>query len=319
MTVARSRLIDIESTPYYHITCRCVRRAFLCGVDSYTGQDYDHRRGWIEDNLLELTSVFAIDVAAYAVMSNHYHLVLRIDNEAARSWSMCEVLQRWTRLFNGSMIAQRYLAGASLGEAELEVLDELVEKYRRRLMSVSWLMRILNESIARRANQEDNCKGKFFEGRFKSQALLDEAALLSCMAYVDLNPIRAKMATTPEASDYTSVQARIRQDVDKALLPFINNERQEQPKGIAFHLTDYLELVDWSGRAIRHNKRGRIPASLPPILERLNLSEDDWLLQTQFFEQRFKRAAGHWYNLSQLANRLGQNWLHGKPFKPRTA
>lgn len=126
------------------------------------------------------------------------------------------------------------------------------------------------------------------------------------------------MASTPEASDYTSVQARIRQDVEKALLPFIGNERQEQPKGIAFHLTDYLELVDWSGRAIRHNKRGSIPQSLPPILERLNLSEDDWLLQTQFFEKKFKRAAGHWYNLSQLANRLGQHWLHGKSFKPIT-
>lgn len=319
MTVARSRLINIKSTPYYHITCRCVRRAFLCGVDSYSGKDYEHRRSWIEDKLFELTSVFAIDVAAYAIMSNHYHLVLRIDNEQAQSWSTREVLERWTRLFNGSIIAQRFLAGAALGEAEMEVLEELVEEYRERLMSISWLMRILNESIARMANQEDNCKGKFFEGRFKSQALLDEAALLSCMVYVDLNPIRAKMATTPEASDYTSVQARIKEDVNKVLLPFIGNERQEQPKGIAFHFADYLELVDWSGRAIRQNKRGSIPASLPPILERLNLTEDDWLLQTQFFEKRFRRAAGHWYNLSMLANRLGQHWLHGKSLKPKTA
>ncbi|AOE49639.1 transposase [Kangiella sediminilitoris] len=318
MTVASSRLIDIHSTPYYHITCRCVRRAFLCGVDSYTGKDYEHRRSWIEDKLFDLTSVFAIDVAAYAVMSNHYHLVLRIDNEQAQSWSTREVLERWARLFNGSLMAQRYLAGALLSEAELEVLSELVEDYRERLMSISWLMRILNESIARQANREDNCTGKFFEGRFKSQALLDEAALLSCMAYVDLNPVRAKMATTPEASDYTSIQARIQQDVEKALLPFIGNERQEQPKGIAFDLTDYLELVDWSGRAIRHSKRGSIPAKLPPILERLNLSEDDWLLQAQHFEKRFKRAAGHWYNLSQLAHRLGQHWLHGKSFKPKT-
>jgi len=99
-------------------------------------------------------------------------------------------------------------------------------------MNISWLMRILNESIARMANKEDNCKGKFFEGRFKSQALLDEAALLSCMAYVDLNPVRAKMATTPETSDYTSVQTRIQQDEDKPLLPFIGNQRHKQPKGI---------------------------------------------------------------------------------------
>ncbi|WP_223671309.1 transposase [Kangiella shandongensis] len=318
MTVARSRLIDINSTPYYHITCRCVRRAFLCGVDNYTGKDYEHRRSWIEDKLFELTSVFAIDVAAYAIMSNHYHLVLRIDKEQAEAWSTREVLERWTQLFNGSMVAQRYLAGAPLGEAELEVLGQLVDEYRQRLMNISWLMRILNESIARMANKEDNCKGKFFEGRFKSQALLDEAALLSCMAYVDLNPVRAKMAKTPETSDYTSVQARIQQEPSKALLPFIGNERQEQPKGIAFHLTDYLELVDWSGRAIRQGKRGSIPACLPPILERLNLTEDDWLLQTQFFERRFKRAAGHWYTLNKLAKNLGQSWLQGKTLKLKT-
>lgn len=318
MTVARSRLIDVQSTPYYHIACRCVRRAFLCGIDNYTGKDYEHRRGWIENKVFELTSVFAIDVAAYAIMSNHYHLVLHIDESQANSWSAREVIERWTRLFKSSMIVQRFLAGTSLSDVEGEVLDELVEEYRQRLMNISWFMRLLNESIARMANKEDNCKGKFFEGRFKSQALLDEAALLSCMAYVDLNPIRAKMAKTPETSDYTSVQTRIQQDVKKALLPFIGNERQKQPKGIAFHLTEYLELVDWTGRAIRSDKRGSIPASLPPILERLNLTEDDWLLQTRFFEKRFKRAAGHWYTLNKLAKNLGQNWLQGKTLNLNT-
>ncbi|WP_407919823.1 transposase, partial [Endozoicomonas numazuensis] len=113
-----------------------------------------------------------------------------------------EVLQRWTTLFTGPMLVQRYMSRASLSSSELSRVDEYVDEYRLRLKSVSWFMRCLNEYLAREANKEDGCKGRFWEGRFKSQALLDEAALLTCMAYVDLNPIRAKLAPTPEQSDY---------------------------------------------------------------------------------------------------------------------
>ncbi|MCZ4339934.1 transposase, partial [Shewanella colwelliana] len=136
----------------------------------------------------------------------------------------------------------------------------------------SWFMRCLNEPIARQANMEDNCTGHFWEGRFKSQALLDEAALLACMAYVELNPVRAKMANTPEHSDYTSIQLRVnaalKGEQPKALLPFIGNERAKQPKGIAFSFKDYLELVDETGRVIREDKRGAISKSAENILQR---------------------------------------------------
>jgi REP element-mobilizing transposase RayT len=158
-----------------------------------------------------LSAIFSIDVAAYAVMNNHYHLVLRVDAERARDWSVEEVLERWMRLFNGPLLVQRYQSPAreTMTEAEIERVRAFAEEYRQRLVNISWFMRILNENIARQANQEDQVKGHFWEGRFKSQALLDETALLSAMAYVDLNPIRAGMAATPEASDYTSLQARL--------------------------------------------------------------------------------------------------------------
>ncbi|CAK0776727.1 transposase [Gammaproteobacteria bacterium] len=191
---------------------RCVRRVFLCGEDSHTGKNFDHRRGWLETWILQLAGVFAIDVAAYAVMSNHYHIVLRIDALRAAEWSIEEVLERWTRLFTGPVIVQRYLSPetrALMTESECDKVVELAEGYRERLTNLSWFMRVLNESIAREANREDGVKGRFWEGRFKSQALLDEAALLSAMAYVDLNPIRAGIAFTPEESDHTSIQARI--------------------------------------------------------------------------------------------------------------
>ena len=180
-----------------HFVGQALRRAFLCGTDDVTGQNYEHRRQLIEDKLLELAGIFALDVCAYAIMSNHYHVVLHVDKPMAEAWNMKEIIARWHQLFSGNILSQRYLRGDILGKAELKKLHENVALWRERLMDISWFMRVLNESIARQANTEDDCTGRFWEGRFKSQALLDEAALAACMAYVDLNPIRANMAKTP--------------------------------------------------------------------------------------------------------------------------
>ena len=109
MPKPRKTLIAVESTPYYHCVARCVRRAFLCGIDTLTGQNYEHRRAWLEDRLLELPKVFAIDIAAYAIMSNHYHVILHINTERANSWSDHEIVERWHQLFNGTVLSQKYL------------------------------------------------------------------------------------------------------------------------------------------------------------------------------------------------------------------
>ena len=160
---------------------------------------------------MRLAAIFSLDVAAYAVMSNHYHIVLRVDAERAKNWSVEEVLQRWTQLFTGPVLVQRYLSAdrERMKPSEIARVEQFAEEYRERFMNISWFMRILNQNIARQANSEDQVKGHFWEGRFKSQALLDETALLSAMAYVDLNPIRAGIAQTPEESDFTSIKSRI--------------------------------------------------------------------------------------------------------------
>ena len=212
MTRPRSSLISLADTPWYHVVNRCVRRAFLCGHDAVSGQSFEHRRGWIETRIRELASVFTIDVAAYAVMSNHYHVVLRVDADRAAALTDDEVLARWTRLFTGPMLVQRYVqpaTRATMGNAECDKVREMAHTYRQRLCDLSWFMRVLNESIARQANAEDGVKGHFWEGRFKSQALLDEQALLAAMAYVDLNPIRAGMVESLEDSAHTSIAARL--------------------------------------------------------------------------------------------------------------
>ena len=92
MTRARREVVSLDDTPYYHCISRCVRRAVLCGFDRYAGKDYSHRRDWVRNSLIELTDVFAVDVCAYAILSNHYHLVLCIGRRSAMigfdaSWS----------------------------------------------------------------------------------------------------------------------------------------------------------------------------------------------------------------------------------------
>ena len=315
MPKPRYSQISLDATPYYHCVSRCVRRAFLCGVDTHTGQSYEHRRQWIEDKLHALVGVFALDLCAYAVMSNHYHVVLHVDTEQANNLTRDEIIQRWQLIFSGHPLSQRYRRGEVLSKAEQQALDKLVEIWRARLGDISWFMRVMNEAVAREANSEDDCTGRFWEGRFKSQALLDEAALAACMAYVDLNPIRAKLASTPEASDHTSIKQRILKaqqtslanhpQQPSALMPFVGYPRQDMPKGLPFRLTDYLELVDWTGRIIRDDKRGKIDVSLSPILERLNIDPKHWCYLTQNFESKFKGLVGSAHKLRQACQSLG--------------
>ena len=294
----RSQLISLTDTPYYHCVSRCVRRAFLCGEDKINKVSYEHRRQWVEDRLLFLSSVFAIDVCAYAVMSNHTHVVLRVNHQKALAWSDKEVALRWQKLFNGTLLIQRFTKTTGtqgFSPAEKLSLGETINIYRQRLYCISWFMRLLNEYIAREANKEDMCTGRFWEGRFKSQALLDETALAACMAYVDLNPIRAKMAKTPETSAHTSIRKRIHAartaKQPHYLLPFAGNPKKDMPDGLPFRLKDYLELVELTGKQIRKDKRGFISDS-QPILNRIGINDRLWEQLTTCFEQTFASFAG---------------------------
>ncbi|WP_444935237.1 hypothetical protein ACJJIW_11695 [Microbulbifer sp. JMSA004] len=163
--------------------------------------------------------------------------------------------------------------------------------------------------------QKTSCTGRFWEGRFKSQALLDERALAACMAYVDLNPIRADIAKTPEDSDQTSIQQRVRAVISgeqpKELLPFVGGERLNMPKGLPFQLDHYLPLVDWSGRHLDPKKRSAISQNTPPILERLGISAKHWLYLNRNFESRFKGLVGTAEAVRQACIQLNKRWVHG--------
>jgi REP element-mobilizing transposase RayT len=325
MPTARRELVCLDATPYYHVVSRCVRRAFLCGLDHLTGKSYEHRKEWIVGRLAELSDLFAIDLCAYAVMSNHCHLVVRLDPETAENWTEEEVMARWERLFSVPVLVQRYRTEQTTSRAEIEAAQKKIETWRERLSDLSWFMRCLNEPIARQANAEDGCTGRFWEGRYKSQALLDEAALLTCMAYVDLNPIRAGLAETPEKSEYTAIQQRIREvlGTDRTrnasemprLLDFAGDERWNGPDGLPFCLDDYIELVDWSGRIVREGKRGAIPEDLPPILDRLEIDGRTWLRAIRRGRRlQFHHAVGRASAIKVAAEQFGRAFFKGLGF-----
>lgn len=323
MTRPRKELVSLDDTLYYHCITRCVRRAFLCGTDKRSGDCFEHRRGWVRSRIKQLAAVFLIDIAAYAVMTNHYHIVLRVNREQAERLTRDEVIERWRRLFKGPPLIHRYCAGHLLSKSELDSVEDVVAEWRERLIDISWFMRCLNEHIARKANAEDDCKGRFWESRFTTQALLDETAVLACMAYVDLNPVRAGMADRPETSDYTSLQERLdiapkgcselkECESQAPLMAFSDVTNGSTPANVLpCSFTDYIELVDWTGRAAREDKRGRIPANLPPILQRFNIAPNQWLKAACSIEQRFYRAIGPVARLEQYCERLEKRWLHG--------
>jgi len=188
-----------------HVLSRCTRREFLLG-----GRDNEHRRGWAVGLLADLLDGFAIDLHAYAIMSNHAHLVLRPRPDLAAQWSTQQVARRGL-----TQIPARSGAGLE----PLPVTRGLIERYadnnpwvvehRARLCSLTWFMKLFKQRLARRANAEDDVSGHFWESRFLSVPLLGNGAVFGCMAYVDRNPLRARMVTDLADAVFTSIAQRL--------------------------------------------------------------------------------------------------------------
>ncbi|MFM8475757.1 MAG: hypothetical protein ACKOEO_08155, partial [Planctomycetaceae bacterium] len=251
--------------------------------------------------------------------------VIRTRPDVVLTWSDDDVAHRWWTLF-----PQRRTQQGLPEQPTTEELNHIknnaagLADKRRRLSSVSWFMKCISEPIAKRANREDEVTGHFWEARFKVQPLLDESAIAACMAYVDLNPIRAAVAETPETSAFTSLQDRIVDRQSAASLPsaaaqdiqaehgiqagwlapidlapprrqarYRQNDRRLTNRGCLFMTLDqYLQLVDWTGRRLRLDKPGQIPPHLGPILTRLDCSLETWLDLIRNFRRRFVTEAG---------------------------
>lgn len=322
-STARRNIIPEGADCVVHALSRCVRRAWLCGEDPLSRRDLSHRREWIVERLRLLSSLFAIEVCAYSVMSNHYHLVLHCRPSVAEGWSALEVARRRLILRGKPFSPEDLIEAASTPEA--------VGRWRCRLGSLSWFMRFLNEWVARRANAEDECAGRFWEGRFHCQLLEDDAALLACMAYVDLNPVRAGGARGLEDSHFTSARERLERlraepkhdrhtiGADQVVGGNAHDSGWLVPMAelggsegiIAIATTDYLSLLEWTGQMRVHGKVGAIAAGVPSVLEGFGVAAESWLRITENFSRMFRRVAGRPYAMEERARLLNLRWLAG--------
>jgi hypothetical protein len=325
--LARAEVFDPAEIAIVHTMARTVRRCYLLGADPVTQKNYDHRKDWIETKLQHLAATMGIDLLAFALMSNHCHLILRSRPDVVANWSDDEVARRWLLLCplrkvpSSDNNSDEYVA-AEPTTAELNAIRSnpvRLAQVRSRLSDISWWMRLLCQHVAQRANREEgDGLGKFWQSRFKAVRILDEATLLACSAYVDLNPIRAALAERLEDSQYTSVKRRIetlKQEthgahpppssddflspvcVDEARDPIGPHPSSHSPrcsdKGyLPMSSEEYLQLLDWTARQVRQDKPGSTPEDLPPILERLGLEPKVFTDQVRLFGRMFSAAAG---------------------------
>lgn len=286
MTRARRESVHPSQPGFYHCISRCVRRAYLCGNDINSGRNFNHRRQWIETRIEHLSNLFCVDIYAYAIMSNHYHLVVRIDPQRARKLTDRQVSERWSQV---------YSLRANKRQPSNKTINtpEKIAIWRARLGNLSWFMKALNEPIARTANTEDECTGHFWESRFKSLPLLDEKAVIACMAYVDLNPIRNGEVSHVDKSVFTSIKRRIskrdKRAATCAIEPVFTNAKQALALSISKQ--NYLQLLSWTAR--QHRRRPSKRQRRPAVLRRFGTKTTPWLTVVVEFERLFRTAAGN--------------------------
>jgi REP element-mobilizing transposase RayT len=300
MTYPRAHLVD-PSGGVYHVCSRCVRRAWLCGNDELTGYNFDHRRSWLENRILKLAEIFAIDLYGYAVMSNHYHVVLNLDPARAHDWSEEDIVDRWMTLCPQRITGEHADNIKALRRMSLLKDKERLEVLRQRLSSLSWFMRFVNEPLARRANKEDDCKGRFWEGRFKSQQLLDEDAILAAMIYVDLNPVRAGISEDASDASHTSLKKRLTTPTHRDHMTALNQPNVSLP--FAYSLQEYIELADWTVEVQQNKRPSRSYNRGPPH------NPDLWLHHYLPKPGYWQRANGSFQSLRDYAKDIGQCWI----------
>jgi hypothetical protein len=278
-----------------------------------------------------------VAVGGFSVMDNHLHVLVRLDPEVGGAWSDEEVVRRWGRLFPPRDKARKPLPVSSAWVEDRLKHPDWVATARARLQSLSWFMKCLKEPLSRLANREEKVRGAFFEGRFKSVAVLDEESLLAVCAYIDLNPVAAGISELPEDSEHTSIKERVEQvkvsgrteDLKAAkngsvagseaaagleesiwLCPIedrrgIDSPREGMVEGLC--LGSYLLLVDYTGRLFREGK-ATISREMAEIFERLGSSAETW--QMRMDKLRTGRLLGRFFaasreRLREVSARLG--------------
>lgn len=338
----RSDVYESDVVGVYHCFNRIVRRSFLCGYDPHTGKDYSHRRDWFYQRLKRYSRHFCIDVLAYAVLSNHFHLVLRNRPDLVAKMSDRDVAIAWLHI---CPLSKKNRDGTPKPPTEKEIQTVLatpgwLEERRRRLSNPSWLIRQLSQYMGIRSNAEDEMQGHFWEDRFGMRRLLDETAVLACMAYVDLNPLRGGCTESLEAYPHVSIGERLRtldnetvdpshwlaplelaEECDGESSQVVNrmsreeleeaiNAKSDYPLGcLPMGLEEYADLLRWLSCPARKGESSdamtRTPEAGELTLQRLGFDPVEFREAVMCFDRCLKTAAGCEASLEREAKRRG--------------
>lgn len=329
MTMPRRMLVDLGVTRYYHCISRCVRKAMLCG------EGHEHRKQWIENRLELLAQQFAVSVCGFAVMDNHLHVLVRLDPARSSDWSDEDVVRRWIAVYPPKGLDQADSAAVERWVKLHSKDGKKMAVWRERLQNLGWFMKALKEPLARLANKEDGCTGAFWEGRYKSIAILDEESLLTACAYIDLNPVAAGVSEVPEASPHTSLRQRVRHAKSEGKLGALKSAAKSSMQGSrslgrfeeshwlcplddtrrkgsgregmleGFSLGSYLLLVDYTSRLWREGK-ARVSSQVAGIFERLGTSEEMWSFRLTRLLGSKKLLGSHFAKDRERLNELAQ-------------
>ena len=242
MTNAREDFMQADKCGTFHVYARCIRRCFLLGNDEESGKDYSARKEWIPLRLAVLRKTFLIDIYAYAVMSNHYHLILNNRPDLVKNLSSDEIGTRWLLLHPTASMKSEKREKPTATEIAALINDYTLEEIQSRLSDISWFMRELNQHIAVKANRDEGLTGAFFDGRFKSQYLADDFAILTCMIYVDLNCVRAKVAASIEDSIFTSGYDRMTSHTAQLNLNSLEETKYKDEDSLTYHQKKEIKI-----------------------------------------------------------------------------
>jgi REP element-mobilizing transposase RayT len=333
----RTQIANPDFINTLHVTQRCARHNFLLDDNCGPCGKFERRRNAILDRITHLAGAFAIEVLGVALMNNHLHLILRNRPDIVSQWSDLEVARRWLRICPGfsqahADFSKRTPDLPTLDDAALLAKDrEKIKLLRRRLADIGSLMWSLNDYSAKLFNLTDCMTGCFWEGRYKAQSLLDNLALLLCVLYVDLNPIRAGIAQSPEESEFTSAYLQIqsleainkRPSTNPSLLPNaflapirISSEASAQLRSrtgcrasdygfLDMSTAEYLIVLDLMGRLMRNDKTAAIPNDLPPIFERLKITFENAHELVRGYQQLFTSFVGTKASIHAKAQEFG--------------
>ncbi|MBS0265987.1 MAG: hypothetical protein JSS02_28910 [Planctomycetes bacterium] len=348
-----------------HVINRVNQGCFLLGTDPFTGKNLDHRKAWMEDQLRRQAACFAIDLLGFAILPDRFHLILRSRPDCVKQWDDTDIARRWLTICPVRKTDDGQPAPPTTEDVNLLRLNRTrLKAIRSRLSDISWWTRIFCQQIAKRANDEDEQRGKFFQSRFKAVRLLDEQALVACAVHVDLKPVIASQAkprrskapkaakrrlqTVPQTVSSATAgvlrrksakrnataasgrraaapSAGVSATADQFLTPVEFKQRKGAAQGaelnkagarcsdkgfLPFSQDDYFQLLDWTSRQLTQGQKGRVPESIEPILQQLQLDRETWCDLVAHFDKRFFVVAGALTTIDDTTSRLKQHRYH---------